>query len=202
MKKVLSIILSILSVSLLLSWEWPWERSFININQALPDYTLKDFNNQEVNTYDFLNNDGPVLLYFGTTTHHFSGKTIRYLDEMHHKYSDRGFKVVVVVSNAHPKIYSRIRKKMKDGVINHLPEANILKDSDHYLIKSILSKGRRGRISGLVFVNKDGLIVHKEKISRERTTTGWEEIIKIEKLDIKILNLIEGRDIQFLIPIS
>ena len=58
MKKIFFILVFLISFSVLFSIQWPWERTFANPNVYLPQISLKNLNNTDVDVYDF----GRILL--------------------------------------------------------------------------------------------------------------------------------------------
>ena len=94
-----SIVLFIL-FSLALSIQWPWDKSSNSPNKPLPQAKMKNLENTDVNIYDFIDG-GPCLIYFGYAKHHFSGNAIKYIDQLHQKYKNKRFKVIVVVFNGY-----------------------------------------------------------------------------------------------------
>ena len=119
-----------------------------DLGSKIPDLKLKLLDGQKVTIHELLK-DGPLLIDFWATWCKPCKKVMKYLDQYHNEYSDKGFKVLMINQDSPRsmgKVKTFIRSKKFDFLIGLDPNQKIAKKLNGLIMPTLILVAQDGSI--------------------------------------------------------
>ena len=119
-----------------------------DLGSKIPDLKLKLLDGQKVTIHELLK-DGQLLIDFWATWCKPCKKVMKYLDQYHNEYSDKGFKVLMINQDSPRsmgKVKTFIRSKKFDFLIGLDPNQKIAKKLNGLIMPTLILVAQDGSI--------------------------------------------------------
>ena len=119
-----------------------------DLGSKIPDLKLKLLDGQKLTIHELLK-DGPLMIDFWATWCKPCKKVMKYLDQYHNEYSDKGFKVLMINQDSPRsmgKVKTFIRSKKFDFLIGLDPNQKIAKKLNGLIMPTLILVAQDGSI--------------------------------------------------------
>jgi thiol-disulfide isomerase/thioredoxin len=119
-----------------------------DLGSKIPDLKLKLLDGQKLTIHELLK-DGPLMIDFWATWCKPCKKVMKYLDQYHNEYSDKGFKVLMINQDSPRsmgKVKTFIRSKKFDFLIGLDPNQKLAKKLNGLIMPTLILVAQDGTI--------------------------------------------------------